>query len=61
MLDNPEQERAYKLGKLRKEWRLDLGMNRPKFISEIAKHGQDMSAAYLSKLETVICLERGKC
>ncbi|THF88431.1 helix-turn-helix transcriptional regulator [Deinococcus sp. KSM4-11] len=46
-----EFERAVKHGRLIRERRLDLGLKRPAFVSEVAKHGQDMSPDYLNKIE----------
>ncbi|WP_034355333.1 transcriptional regulator [Deinococcus phoenicis] len=34
-----------------KDRRLDLGLNRPAFVAEMAKHGQDITPDYLNKLE----------
>ncbi|WP_245808440.1 XRE family transcriptional regulator [Deinococcus hopiensis] len=38
-------------GELIKERRLDLGLNRPAFVSEMEKHGQEITPDYLNKLE----------
>ena len=38
-------------GLLIKERRLDLGLNRPAFVAQMEKHGQDITPDYLNKLE----------
>ena len=43
--------RATEHGEWLKEKRLDLGLNRPAFVSEMSKHGQDITPDYLNKLE----------
>ncbi|WP_415831146.1 hypothetical protein, partial [Deinococcus frigens] len=44
--------RAEEHGRLIKERRLDLGLNRPSFVAEMARHGQDITPDYLNKLES---------
>ena len=44
--------RAVSLGKLIKEKRLDLGLNRPAFVREMARHGEEITPDYLNKLES---------
>ena len=43
--------RAEEHGKLVKERRLDLGLNRPAFVTQMQKHGQEITPDYLNKLE----------
>ena len=43
--------RAEAHGALIKERRLDLGLNRPAFVSQMQKHGQEITPDYLNKLE----------
>lgn len=43
--------RAEEHGKLIKERRLDLGLNRPAFVTQMQKHGQEITPDYLNKLE----------
>lgn len=43
--------RAVEHGQLVKERRLDLGLNRPAFVTEMARHGQEITPDYLNKLE----------
>lgn len=49
--ERAHQQRAEEHGLLIKRRRLDLGLKRPAFVSEVAKLGQEMSADYLNKLE----------
>ncbi len=44
--------RAKAHGDLIKERRLDLGLNRPAFITEMKRYGVDITADYLNKLES---------
>lgn len=44
-------ERAAAHGQIIKAKRLKLGLNRPAFVAEMAKHGQDITPDYLNKLE----------
>lgn len=44
--------RADEHGRFIKERRLDLGLNRPAFVAEMARHGQDITPDYLNKLES---------
>jgi hypothetical protein len=44
--------RAVALGKLIKEKRLDLGLNRPTFVREMARHGEEITPDYLNKIES---------
>lgn len=46
-----DAERAEELGLLIKERRLDLGLNRPAFVAQMGKFGQDITPDYLNKLE----------
>lgn len=46
-----DPERAEELGQLIKERRLDLGLNRPAFVAQMGKLGQDITPDYLNKLE----------
>lgn len=49
---NPEVDpRAVEHGRLIKDRRLDLGLNRPAFVAQMEKHGQDITPDYLNKLE----------
>lgn len=43
--------RAQAHGTLIKERRLDLGLNRPAFVAQMQKHGQEITPDYLNKLE----------
>lgn len=43
--------RAQAHGTLVKERRLDLGLNRPAFVAQMHKHGQEITPDYLNKLE----------
>jgi hypothetical protein len=45
------EARAQEHGRLIKERRLDLGLDRPAFVAEMARHGQDITPDYLNKLE----------
>ena len=45
-------QRAVDLGKLIKSKRLDLGLNRPAFVREMARHGEEITPDYLNKLES---------
>ena len=47
-----EMERAVQHGRLIKERRLDLGLKRPAFVAEVARHGEDMTPDYLNKIES---------
>lgn len=48
----PEPDlRAQTHGTLIKERRLDLGLNRPAFVAQMQKHGQEITPDYLNKLE----------
>jgi len=51
-MPEPRDARAVSLGKLIKEKRLDLGLNRPAFVREMARHGEEITADYLNKLES---------
>lgn len=44
-------ERAAEHGALVKERRLDRGLNRPAFVREMARHGQEITPDYLNKIE----------
>lgn len=44
--------RAARHGHLIKERRLDLGLNRPAFVTEMRRHGQEITPDYLNKLES---------
>lgn len=46
-----ETQRAQQHGESIKARRLDLGLNRPAFVAEMAKHGADITPDYLNKLE----------
>ena len=45
-------QRAVDLGRLIKSKRLDLGLNRPAFVREMARHGEEITPDYLNKLES---------
>jgi SOS-response transcriptional repressor LexA len=45
-------DRARKLGKLVKRWRLERGLNRNEALTELNKLGVDISYGYLNKLES---------
>lgn len=47
----PNDQRAQQHGQLIKEKRLQLGLPRPAFVAEMAKHGADITPDYLNKLE----------
>lgn len=47
-----KDDRAVKLGRLVKEKRLDLGLNRPSFVREMARHGEEITPDYLNKIES---------
>lgn len=51
-MPEPRDARAVALGKLIKEKRLDLGLNRPAFVREMARHGEEITPDYLNKLES---------
>ncbi|RJF72807.1 hypothetical protein D3875_15915 [Deinococcus cavernae] len=46
-----ETQRAQQHGRIIKEKRLLLGLNRPAFVAEMARHGHDITPDYLNKLE----------
>lgn len=48
---SPADPRAVEHGLLVKERRLDLGLNRPAFVAQMEKHGQEITPDYLNKLE----------
>ena len=50
-MPDTETQRAQQHGQSIKEKRLQLGLNRPAFVAEMAKHGQDITPDYLNKLE----------
>ncbi|MDB5044443.1 MAG: hypothetical protein JWQ08_493, partial [Deinococcus sp.] len=43
--------RAAQHGQIIQQRRLELGLNRPAFVTQMDKHGQHISADYLNKLE----------
>jgi len=45
-------QRAIDLGRIIKSKRLDLGLNRPAFVREMARHGEEITPDYLNKLES---------
>jgi hypothetical protein len=45
-------QRAVDLGRIIKSKRLDLGLNRPAFVREMARHGEEITPDYLNKLES---------
>lgn len=50
-MPDTEARRAQQHGQSIKEKRLQLGLNRPAFVAEMARHGHDITPDYLNKLE----------